>query len=126
MDSIHIFLENMFYGISPTPAVKRAKEELLAMMEDKYHELKAGGASENAAVGQVIAEFGNLDELADDLGIRTDMQERTPTADKPGLPTLFLSEAQAMELLQNRANNARRIGLGVVLCILSPAILMLY
>ncbi len=39
------------------------------MMEDKYHELRNNGKSDNEAVGQVIAEFGNLEELGDQLGI---------------------------------------------------------
>ena len=39
-------------------------------MEDKYNELLAEGKSDNEAVGIVIAEFGNLDEVAEELGIR--------------------------------------------------------
>ena len=39
------------------------------MMEDKYNELISEGKSENEAVGTVISEFGNLDELAETLGL---------------------------------------------------------
>lgn len=39
------------------------------MMEDKYSELIADGKSENEVIGTIIAEFGNLDELAESLGI---------------------------------------------------------
>lgn len=41
------------------------------MMEDKYNELISDGKSDNEAIGIVISEFGNLDELADSLGIKS-------------------------------------------------------
>ena len=40
-------------------------------MEDKYNELISEGKSDNEAIGIVISEFGNLDELADSLGIKS-------------------------------------------------------
>ncbi|HHZ01201.1 MAG TPA: hypothetical protein GYA03_08905, partial [Tissierellia bacterium] len=70
MNTIKNYLDNMFLGLPETEDVKRAKKELLAMMEDKYNELKNSGKTENEAIGIVISEFGNLDELADALGIR--------------------------------------------------------
>lgn len=39
------------------------------MMEDKYNELLAEGKKENEAVGIVISEFGDLSELAEELGL---------------------------------------------------------
>ena len=38
-------------------------------MEDKYNELKSEGKSENEAIGIVISEFGNIDELINELDI---------------------------------------------------------
>ena len=67
METIKNYLENMFLHLPVTPEVLRAKAELAQMMEDKYNELKAEGKSENEAVGIVISEFGNLNELADAL-----------------------------------------------------------
>ena len=69
METIKSYLETMFANMPNTPEVIRAKTELLGMMEDKYNELIQEGKSENEAVGTVISEFGNLDELADTLGI---------------------------------------------------------
>ena len=71
MEAIRNYLETMFLNLPNTPEVYKAKNELWQMMEDKYTELKNEGKSENEAVGTVIAEFGNLDELAEDLGIRS-------------------------------------------------------
>ena len=64
METIKSYLETMFANMPNTPEVIRAKTELLGMMEDKYNELIQEGKSENEAVGTVISEFGNLDELA--------------------------------------------------------------
>lgn len=84
MEAIRNYLETMFLNLPNTPEVYKAKNELWQMMEDKYTELKNEGKSENEAVGTVIAEFGNLDELAEDLGIKQFVhqprQEQTPNA----------------------------------------------
>lgn len=69
METIRNYLNAMFAGLPDTLEVRRAYEELAAMMEDKYTELIGEGCSENEAVGTVISEFGNLEELAQDLGI---------------------------------------------------------
>ena len=70
METIRNYLETMFQKLPNTAEVQKAKVELGQMMEDKYTELRNEGKSENEAVGTVISEFGNLDELAEDLGIR--------------------------------------------------------
>ena len=84
MNAIRNYLDNMFRNLPNTEAVRRAKSELLQMMEDKYEELIAEGKTENEAVGIVISEFGNLDELADSLGISEAVTEN-PVEDKPML-----------------------------------------
>ena len=59
---------------------KDAKEELYAMMEDKYTELKESGKSEHEAIGTVIAEFGSLDEVIEDLHLREQPEQEPETA----------------------------------------------
>ena len=76
MDAIKNYLETMFLNLPNTPEVQKAKYELEQMMEDKYNELIASGKTENEAIGTVIAEFGNLDELAEDLGIDSYMHHQ--------------------------------------------------
>src|SRR5690606_4351725 len=73
MDAIKSYLENMFLHLPKSPEVMRAKDELSQMMEDKYNQLRSEGRTDNEAVGQVIAEFGNLDELAENLGISNEV-----------------------------------------------------
>lgn len=69
METIKNYLETMFRGLPQTEKIMKAKSELLQMMEDKYTELIRSGKTENEAVGEVIRNFGNLDDLAEDLGI---------------------------------------------------------
>ncbi|PID97663.1 MAG: hypothetical protein CSA82_03010 [Actinobacteria bacterium] len=113
MDIITAYLNTMFSPYPATPRMVEAREELRTMMEDKYTELLATGRSENEAVGQVITEFGNLEEIAPVLGISTEIfpgsnpsvgvqQNTGPTQGhaheneaEPAYPVLTLDEAQA-------------------------------
>ena len=80
METIRNYLNAMFAGLPDTPEVRRAYEEPAAMMEDKYTELTEEGVSENEAVGTVISEFGNLEELAQTLGIEDCINARASRA----------------------------------------------
>ncbi len=80
METIKNYLESMFRGLPQTDKVMKAKSELLQMMEDKYTELIRSGKTENEAVGEVIQNFGNLDDLAEDLGIK-DILHQTKYSD---------------------------------------------
>ena len=94
MDTIETFLDNMFAPYPATPRLTEARGELRAMMEDAYNDAIAQGKTHNEAVGQVITDFGNLQELAPVLGIAQDIQpggtpQAAPTAapSEPGRPT---------------------------------------
>ena len=113
MNAIRNYLDNMFRNLPNTEAVRRAKSELLQMMEDKYEELIAEGKTENEAVGIVISEFGNLDELADSLGISEAVTEN-PVEDKP-----MLSMDRVKEYISMISSKAILLPLGIALCILS-------
>lgn len=69
METIRNYLDNVFAGIPDSADVRRLKAEMLANMEEKYLEMKAAGKSENEAVGAVIADFGNVEELFAEMGI---------------------------------------------------------
>ena len=114
METLRSYLETMFLNLPNTPQVQRAKNELWQMMEDKYTELKEEGKSENEAIGIVISEFGNLDELADDLGIGGFMNQ----GDMPMGRQLSMDEAG--RFLKEKSRHAYMIALGVLLCIISP------
>ena len=115
MNAIRNYLDNMFRNLPNTEAVRRAKGELLQMMEDKYEELIAEGKSENEAVGIVISEFGNLDELADTLGITEAVQEN-PDENKP-----MLSMDRVKGFLSMISGNSILAPLATALCIFCVA-----
>ena len=71
METLRNYLDSMFSRYPETEESQRAKQELWSMMEDKYNELISDGKKENEAVGIVIAEFGDLEEVADSIGIST-------------------------------------------------------
>lgn len=114
METIKNYLESMFAALPNTPEVLKAKYELGQMMEDKYTELIEAGKAENEAVGIVISEFGNLDEVADALGIETILQQQEPD----NMPLLGIEEAR--EYIADAGRTGFLIGLGVLLCICCP------
>lgn len=116
METIRNYLETMFARLPNTLEVQKAKDELWQMMEDKYTELIGDGKSENEAVGIVISELGNLDELAEELGIRNIVVQESKGADNR-IRTVVLAEVK--EYLHDKTRTAYTIALGVFLCIVS-------
>jgi hypothetical protein len=117
METIKNYLEAMFANLPNTAEVKKAKAELLNMMEDKYNELISEGQSENSAVGTVISEFGNLDELAEDLGLTKEVEETREREAK--VSRRFLRNEEVLDYLNDKRNSGMMIGIGVMLCIIS-------
>ncbi len=117
METIKNYLEAMFSNMKDTPEVRRAKDELLQMMEDKYNELIENGANENTAVGTVISEFGNLDELAEDLGLKEEVE--TQKINEAEHPKRFVSVDEVKAFFSAKRKNAVMVAAGVFLCIIS-------
>lgn len=121
METIRNYLESMFKNLPQTEAVIKAKYELGQMMEDKYTELIREGKSENEAVGTVIAEFGNLEELAADLGIG-DLYKTNKT-NNVNRRKLTIDEIK--EFLEAQKKRSYFIGAGVaclISCVTGPII----
>ena len=114
METIRNYLESMFANLPNTPEVQRAKDELLQMMEDKYNELIDEGKTTNEAIGIVISEFGNLDELADTLGIEHVVRNQTPFQGN------LLTREQVTDYIRAEEKSGLRKSIGVMLCIISP------
>ena len=117
METIRNYLEAMFANMPCTAAVEKAKSELLQMMEDKYNELINEGKTENEAVGTVISEFGNLDELAEALGLEEEVKQEKEESETNPRRALNLDEIR--DYLQYSSVRALCIALGVALCIMS-------
>ena len=119
METIKNYLEAMFAAMPNTAEVRKAKAELLQMMEDKYNELIADGQSENTAVGTVISEFGNLDELAESLGLVKVVEETRTRESEESRRNVGMDEAKGF--IENRRKKALLLALGVFFCIISVA-----
>ncbi len=123
METIKNYLESMFAALPNTQEVRNAKAELLQMMEDKYNELVSNGTPVNAAVGTVISEFGNLDELAESLGLSKAVEETREKENES--PRRYISLDEAKEYFSNRSQKSLVKSLGIMFCILSPAPVLL-
>lgn len=115
METIKKYLEAMFANLPRTPEVVKAKDELWQMMEDKYNELIAEGRSENEAVGTVISEFGNLDELAETLGLEQAVEESHELMETTPRRQLCMDEVR--DFLHAQMARGVMLGLGVMFCI---------
>lgn len=140
MEAIREYLHNLFMSLPETPEVLRAKAALLEMMEDKYDELVSQGKSEKEAVGTVISEFGNLEELAEELGIEDFLRKgeeqegrsaaggsgaarnrrNRPRYQAPPKQQYEWTFSEAKDYLKYAWKHALCIALGVALCIWSP------
>ena len=121
MDTIITYLENMFVGLPGSTEVLRAKSELLQMMEDKYNELKEEGLSDNEAVGRVISEFGNLEEIAEELGIDNVVRVSEEEEERR-----IVSLDEAEQYIKARKKKSILTSIGIALCIMCviPPIMM--
>lgn len=115
METIIVYLDNMFAGLPRTAELEHLKQELLSGMEEKYMELKRAGRSENEAIGIVISEFGNIEELTAELGIH-------PAGPEQAVPVL--TEEEAYAYMNARRSSGLWIGFGVFLCAFGVALLI--
>lgn len=117
MDTIKTYLDNLFRSLPNTEELKRLKSDLLVNMEDKYLELKAKGKSENEAVGVVIAEFGNIDELLFEMGI-----SKAKDSVKDSSRVLTIDEAH--DYVYTKKYVATFISIGVTLILFGVSLLI--
>ncbi len=117
METLRVYLENMFQSLPKSQQVLDAKEELFAMMEDKYRELLEEGKGVHEATGIVISEFGNLEEVAESLGIRPEIPN--PSGAR------VLKREEVEQILDCAAINAKKFSEGTFLVFFGVFILLL-
>ena len=118
MDTIRGYLNNLFLTFPETPEVIRAKEELLEMMEDKYEECLREGKSEDEAIGTVVSEFGNIEEIAEELGISQYLTRETSSDQGSGQESgqifyTFQTKEMVNEFVQYAWRHAWMIAAGI-------------
>ncbi|MDR2531729.1 MAG: permease prefix domain 1-containing protein [Oscillospiraceae bacterium] len=122
METIKIYLETMFSALPKTEESKRLKNEILISMEEKYNELKAAGKSENEVIGTVISEFGNIEELAEEMGLEKSA-EFAQSAENDAV--INLTRDEATEYLEQTKKSGFWIGAGVFLIMTGVALMLL-
>ncbi len=116
METIKNYLDNMFKVLPRTNQTIKLKDDLLCNMEEKYKEHKDAGKSENEAIGVVISEFGNIDELIDELGI----QDK-----KDGALVKTITQEEADSFMAAKKASGLLVGIGVCICIIATSMLIL-
>jgi len=124
METIKNYLDNMFSGLPKTEEMAKLKEDIYENMQEKYQELKASGKSENEAIGIVISEFGNIEEILDEFGIAHGERGGEPPVKKEGLPEVTMEVAKDYIRLKKMAG--KFIGIGVFLCIVGIALVVAF
>ena len=112
MSKISTYVENVFASLPKTEQAEDVKLHIIESMEDKYDALCAEGKSENEALGEVLGDFGSIDELREALGGTAPCPAEEDTA--------FTAEYEAW-----RKTFAAAIALGVGLCIAACAVIIL-
>ena len=137
METLKLYLDSVFAAAGDTEEVRRVKAEMLDNMEDKYHELKASGASENEAIGAVIADFGNVDEIfvemgiagAGTTGVNSDASganaDASSAADNAAPIYPLLASTQIDNFIDATKRSAQGISLGILLIFLGAIQLVL-
>ncbi|MGC6767830.1 permease prefix domain 1-containing protein [Enterococcus sp. LJL51] len=116
MKTIREYIESLFLGIEGTPQVLKLKEDLLAGAEDRYEDLKNQGKTENEAIGAVISEFGNIDELLEEMNLKKEYR------DEIGHDVDEITIEEAETFLNVQKKGALFIGIGVALILIGSAI----
>ncbi|WP_024615318.1 permease prefix domain 1-containing protein [Clostridium sp. Ade.TY] len=123
METIKNYLDNMFKALPKTSELSKLKSDLLCNMEDKYNDLKASGKSENEAIGIVISEFGNIDEIIEELDIKINSDDNFNNTNNINNDSKFniITLEDCTEFLKEKKKASRLVGIGVFLCIISGA-----
>lgn len=117
MDAITNYLEGVFGRFPATPEYDAVKQELLQRMQQRYTVLIESGRSENEAVGTVIAECGNAEELLAQRGLLTKSRE------VPGQELMYLSADEAKKYYAERKSKGVLIGVGVLFVLMGAGLM---
>lgn len=128
METLKTYIDNMFMNLPETEQVKKAKEELYQMMEDKYSELISQGKQQHEALGIVISEFGNLDDMKEALGLNAS-QNATQNEENGNfnatknekIEKICVNKEEFSNFFSAINKKSLFIALGVAFCILSVA-----
>lgn len=125
MNVIDSYLDTLFAPYPDSPRLREARRELRAMMEDKQQGLIEDGLSESQSVGQVIAEFGTLEEVAPVLGIDAELGRAASAPAAPRAPELSLDRARQYVDTVHRTQWMPAAGLAMFVLCAAPLLLLI-
>lgn len=115
MSKVSVYVDNVFAALPDTAEAQQMKSEMTASLEEQYEAALAGGASEDAALGRVVSQFGSVDELREALGGKGPAAgAKIPTQEDRTFAVQWVSEYMAF-----KKKFAKMIALGIVLCCLA-------
>jgi hypothetical protein len=128
METIKTYIDNVFKAYESNEKAATLKRDMLAGMEEKYQSLKNSGKSEHEAVGSVIADFGNIDEIVAELEIadlpQSQSQSQTQPQSQP-IKTHPLTREEAFDFIEQFKKSALWIAVGVWLVLTGVAAMLL-
>ncbi|MBE6049580.1 MAG: hypothetical protein E7214_02695 [Clostridium sp.] len=107
MNVLNEYIENMFINLPKTKQIQILKNNILLNMEDKYNDLLDKGISENEAIGIVISEFGDINEIMEEYDLEMNDEEAV------------FSDSELNEFIEVKNKSSWIVSLGVLCCILS-------
>ncbi|MCL2365435.1 MAG: hypothetical protein FWC75_00105 [Oscillospiraceae bacterium] len=117
MEVIKAYIENAFADFPQSSRLQSLKYKKLAEMEFRYKIQIADGKSEHEAIGYVISNFGNIDDICKDIGLNpessSDLTIFALESDTSVEDALKLSGAEAQAYLEQARRGSSWIGIGV-------------
>lgn len=117
MEAIRQYVESLFSEVPKTSETQMIKEEMINDMEERYEFLIERGKKDNEALGQVIAEFGNIDEIVEEFGVNKNKADEFADIHQT-------TEEEIFEFIKVRRRAGTGIGLGVGIILLGTAFYM--
>ncbi len=125
MDIIRNYIDTMFQVYPKTSQTERMKKDLMDMAEKKYHDCIREGHNQNEAIGIIIADLEKMEEEVK-KNIPNDGEDQYSDSYKKKDSVRNIGYREAVEYMQDMEKISTKIGLGVWLCIASPAILLFF
>ncbi len=121
MNTIYNYVESIFINLPRTEEIERLKEDMLINMEEKYDDLKGQGFSENEAIGTVLSEFGNIDEIIEEYNLSLENENEFEDPNE-----LNMSREDVEDYLHHRQQFSFAMAIGVFLCIIAVPIMFVF
>jgi len=119
MEIIKNYLDNVFAGYPQTNEIQALKQDMLTNMEDKYTALRDDGKSEHESAYSIIANFGNIEEIATELGLNAETSDDIEEA-------ISLNWDEAKTYLEKSKRSGLLTGFGVGLIISGVSSVVLF